>query len=190
MTDKRMHSNMLAIAREAIESRLVGSAPKLLEELADEPMLQEVRGVFVSLYTRSRDEGDRLLRGCIGTIIGRHPVGEGIAAMAQEAAFHDPRFPPVEAWELPEILIEISLLTELTRVSSCDAITIGKDGILLTFGARKAVFLPQVAVEQGWDLGETLTHLSLKAGLSPDIWKDPRCTFEVFQAEVFSEEES
>ncbi len=188
MTDANKRRNMLSIAREAIASRLSSTPQRLLDELSDEPYLQEVRGVFVTLHKRARGSGDLLLRGCIGTIIGRHPLGEAIASMAKEAALHDPRFPSVEAWELPEIIIEISLLTELIQVKSFNDIEIGKDGILLSFGARRAVFLPQVAIEQGWDLGETLTHLSLKAGLSPDVWKDPRCTFEIFQAEVFSEE--
>jgi AMMECR1 domain-containing protein len=49
------------------------------------------------------------------------------------------------------------------------------------------VFLPQVAPEQGWDLAATLTHLSRKAGLPPDAWKDPRARFTVFEAIVFHE---
>jgi AMMECR1 domain-containing protein len=54
---------------------------------------------------------------------------------------------------------------------------------------RQAVFLPQVAPEQGWDLETTLRHLSRKAGLPPNAFKDPETTFEVFQADVFGEGE-
>jgi AMMECR1 domain-containing protein len=51
---------------------------------------------------------------------------------------------------------------------------------------RFAVFLPQVAPEQAWDLPTTLTHLSRKAGLPPDAWQTG-AAFETFQAEVFHE---
>ena len=54
-------------------------------------------------------------------------------------------------------------------------------------GTKGAVFLPQVAPEQGWDLDTTLSHLSYKAGLDPNAYKE-NASFEVFQAEVFSEE--
>ena len=53
--------------------------------------------------------------------------------------------------------------------------------------SRSAVFLPQVAPEQGWDLAETLTNLSRKAGLPPDAWKSPAAKFTVFEAIVFRE---
>ena len=58
--------------------------------------------------------------------------------------------------------------------------TITKDG-------RSAVFLPQVAPEQGWDLATALTYLSRKAGLAPDAWKSPDAKFTVFEAIVFHE---
>ena len=58
--------------------------------------------------------------------------------------------------------------------------TITKDG-------RSAVFLPQVAPEQGWNLEETLTYLSRKAGLPADAWRAPDAAFTVFEAIVFSE---
>jgi AMMECR1 domain-containing protein len=51
-----------------------------------------------------------------------------------------------------------------------------------------AVFLPQVAPEQGWDVSQMLTQLSLKAGLPPDAWKEG-ASFLVFQADVFGENE-
>lgn len=56
----------------------------------------------------------------------------------------------------------------------------------LTKNGRSAVFLPQVATEQGWSLEQTLSHLAAKAGLPPDAWKDG-AKFTVFEAVVFSE---
>ena len=51
---------------------------------------------------------------------------------------------------------------------------------------RSAVFLPQVAPEQGWGIEETLTNLAMKAGLPPDAWREG-ASFTVFEAIVFHE---
>ncbi|MPM62885.1 hypothetical protein SDC9_109763 [bioreactor metagenome] len=51
---------------------------------------------------------------------------------------------------------------------------------------RSAVFLPQVAPEQNWDLPTTLTHLAMKAGLGPDDWREG-AQFTVFEAVVCHE---
>ena len=48
------------------------------------------------------------------------------------------------------------------------------------------MFLPQVALEQGWDTRALLEHLALKAGLKKDAWKD--ADLYAFEAEVFSED--
>ena len=64
---------------------------------------------------------------------------------------------------------------------------IGRHGMVLELGNRSAVFLPQVAPEQGWDLPATLTQLARKAGLPADAWRDPRAKFTVFEAIVFHE---
>ncbi|HEX9187848.1 MAG TPA: AMMECR1 domain-containing protein, partial [Vicinamibacteria bacterium] len=62
------------------------------------------------------------------------------------------------------------------------------DGVLLSKDGRSAVFLPQVAVEQGWGRDEMLDHLCLKAGLPAGSWRRG-AKFSVFQAEVFREGE-
>ena len=46
-----------------------------------------------------------------------------------------------------------------------------ESGIIVEKGANRAVFLPEVAVEQGWSKEETLRHLSMKAGMGPDDWR-------------------
>jgi uncharacterized protein (TIGR00296 family) len=73
-------------------------------------------------------------------------------------------------------------------VGSAKDIRIGTDGVVLRKNGKSAVFLPQVAPEQGWGVEETLTHLATKAGLKPDDWKEG-ASFLVFQAEVFGENE-
>ena len=87
---------------------------------------------------------------------------------------------------LKNISIEISVLSPPWQVESYNDIKIGTHGIILKKDGHSAVFLPQVASEQGWDLATTLTHLSQKAGLPADGWKKD-AEFEVFTAIVFHE---
>jgi AmmeMemoRadiSam system protein A len=105
---------------------------------------------------------------------------------AAVSAAHDPRFPPLEAAELDEVELEVSVLSPTEVVSGPDSIAVGTHGVVLSKGRHRAVFLPQVAVEQGWDRDTMLDHLARKAGLRTDGWREG-ATFEVFTAQVFTE---
>lgn len=182
-------SMLLALARESISSSLGLVSTEVFDAISksSSPVYQGKRGLFVTLKKREGNASYRL-RGCIGNIFGLSPLVESVMNLSREAAFHDPRFPPVQLGELPEILIEMSLLSKPKRIASAESIRIGVDGVILSQGYNRAVFLPQVAPEQGWGVEEMMEHLCMKAGLSPSAWKDGRCELEVFQAEVFSEE--
>jgi uncharacterized protein (TIGR00296 family) len=93
----------------------------------------------------------------------------------------DRRFQPVTAAELPKIEIHISLLSPVTEIASLDGFVIGEHGIIVQKGRRRAVYLPEVAPEQGWTKEQTLSHLSMKAGLSRDAWREG-ATFKVFSS--------
>lgn len=142
--------------------------------------LKENYGVFVTL----KKHGD--LRGCIGNIFPVKPLWEGVIENTLNAASYDRRFTPVTKKEEGEIEIEISVLSKPHRVQSFNEIFLGRDGIIISKDERSAVFLPQVPVEQQWSLEETLSHLSLKAGLNPMAWKE-KMEFHIFSAEVFHE---
>ncbi|MDY0288533.1 MAG: AmmeMemoRadiSam system protein A [Sphaerochaeta sp.] len=186
--DTSVHKLLLALARESISSSLGLVSTEVYESLMKNPsaLFKEKRGLFVTLKKRER-ENVFSLRGCIGNLFGLSSLTESVASLAREAAFHDPRFPPVRLDELSALVIEISVLSKPKRIASPDAIRIGIDGVILSKGSNRAVFLPQVAPEQGWDTETMLENLCMKAGLSPFAWKDSRCELEVFQAEVFSE---
>lgn len=192
MFNAEQKKQLLTIARESIMEYLTGSPGVLISSLktsAISPGLMERNGVFVTLHAKIPGVEQPVLRGCIGNVIGVDPLYQAVRRLAVESAVADPRFPPVRrVEELDTIDIEISVLTIPEKIDHYEKIAIGLDGIFLHAGGRSALFLPQVADEQGWNLEETLTHLSMKAGLSPEIWKDPECRFETFQAEVFSEE--
>lgn len=140
-------------------------------------------GAFVTLHKNGQ------LRGCIGNMIGQAPLIETIRNMAIAASTEDPRFPPVKKEELSDIDIEISVLSPMKRINDVSEIEVGKHGILLGRGWNQGVLLPQVATEQGWDRTAFLQHTCLKAGLSPDDWKDPETIIEIFSAQVFGEKQ-
>jgi AmmeMemoRadiSam system protein B/AmmeMemoRadiSam system protein A len=163
---------MLSLARKSIDSALAGRG---VPQDQCEPDLMQPRGVFVTL----KKGGE--LRGCIGRII---PLS---TAMARAAAFEDPRFPPLKRDELSAVSIEISVLTPLKRVAGGGDIIVGRDGVLLQKDGNSAVYLPQVATEQGWSRKQMLDHLCLKGGMRPGCWKDAQLS--VFQAEAFHEDD-
>ncbi len=173
---------LLALARGTLEGYLeTGRRPEPRDlGLRLTAGMRQVAGAFVTLH-----EGGAL-RGCIGEIFPRRALCDVVRDHALNAALKDPRFAPVTRGELPELRIEISVLTPPVRVDSWREIAAGRHGMVLHKQGRSAVFLPQVAAEQGWDIETTLTHLARKAGLPPDAWKEG-AGFEVFEAVVFGE---
>jgi len=138
------------------------------------------QGAFVTLKRHGE------LRGCIGHMENDLPLGQVVGHMALQAAFNDRRFSPLKFAELEAIEIEVSVLTPFQRIDGPGRIIIGRDGVMLQKAGRSAVFLPQVAPEQGWGLDDMLAQLSRKAGLSPSAWKEGASLY-IFQAQVFSE---
>ncbi len=171
---------LLTIARKSIKNFF--NAGKSLKIKDCPRKISKKQGAFVTLTYRGS------LRGCIGRMKSDAPLCQVISEMAVQAAFFDPRFSPLSREEFNDIEIEISVLTPFQKVKSYNDIRIGIDGVLLKKGRHSAVYLPQVAPEQGWNLDETLSHLSLKAGLSSDAWKYDTDFF-TFQAIVFSEKD-
>jgi AmmeMemoRadiSam system protein A len=178
---------LLVLARGAILDRLRGdgSLERLRSALEITPALEETRGAFVTLHVTDA-AGDRpRLRGCIGTVAPTEPLHRHVIENAIHAAFDDPRFPPLEEREVPGLTIEISALTPMRPVEGPEVIVPGSDGVYLERGTSRAVFLPQVATEQGWGTREMLEHLALKAHLPRDGWHG--ASLKVFKAEVFGE---
>lgn len=175
---------LLALARRTIDLSLEGKRPDDPGDLGVEPTpaMKQKMGGFVTLSIGGE------LRGCIGEIFPQRALADVVIDHAYDSAFKDPRFPPLAAKELPKVRIEISALTPPVPVASYENIVIGRHGMVIELAGRSAVFLPQVAPEQGWDLATTLTYLSRKAGLPGNAWQDPRAKFTVFEAVVFHEE--
>ncbi len=170
---------LLRLARDTIRAFL--EKGDRLPAKSDDEALNRVQGCFVTL------EKDGDLRGCIGAIVARKPLVENVRDMAIAAATEDRRFPPVKADELGEIEIEVSVLSPLRRVDDASDIVVGRHGVVVKQEHRQGVFLPQVAVENGWDRDTMLTVLCAeKAGLPPDAWRRGAELY-VFTTQAFGE---
>ncbi|PWT92240.1 MAG: AMMECR1 domain-containing protein [Acidobacteria bacterium] len=148
---------------------------------------QEFLNVPASVFVTLKKHGQ--LRGCIGILEERYPLGEAIVKSAISAAVHDPRFPPVKPKELSELHVEISVLSPFHEVHDIEEIEVGVHGIHITAGRNRGLLLPQVAPEHHWDRITFLNHTAMKAGLVADAWKNPDTRIQIFSAEVFGEDE-
>jgi AmmeMemoRadiSam system protein B/AmmeMemoRadiSam system protein A len=165
------------IARQAIEAAVRGEKPPAVGDLP--ARLKENYGIFVTI----KKHGE--LRGCIGHIIADQPLYKSCQEMARAAALNDPRFPAVKVRELPDLAIEISVLTPMERLTDPSSIVIGRDGLIIRKGYQSGLLLPQVAAEYGWTAEEFLAQTCRKAGLPQDAYQDQDAEIYKFSAEVF-----
>ena len=184
LLDKRQQKELLAIARQTVES-YVREGKILKFEIKDE-RLQKKEGAFVTLHKGGQ------LRGCIGQIIpSGEPLWEVVRDIAITAASQDYRFNPVTSGELDKLDYEISVLSVPEEIDNWRNIKLGEHGVIVEGGERSGVFLPQVATETDWSLEEFLSQLcSQKAGLDPNCYKnDPNVKLKTFTAQVFSKKD-
>ena len=183
---------LVRVARGALDAELRGDTAPLDAALRELPVGRAsfpLQAVFVTLKRKDPAAIARLgdLRGCIGQVVPTDPLDLAVVKSALDAALDDPRFPEVKAWELPGLSVEVTVLSPIVPIGSWKEIRIGTHGIVLEKGAHRALFLPQVATEQGWAVEETLDALAQKAGLSRGEWRSG-AKFSVFTGQVFHEE--
>ena len=181
---------LLRLARAALEAQIVHGNSIELERFCLDGRLVEKHGAFVTL----RMEGK--LRGCMGYTSNTQPLAAAVCRSAVRSATEDPRFSPVLAHEVESLRVEVSALGEgdtprspFRRVGSVSEIVIGRDGILVRKGSKRAgLLLPQVATEQGWDVDQFLDAACRKAGLPPLAWEAEDVELFRFTAQVFRED--
>jgi uncharacterized protein len=160
---------LLDVAEHSIGAGLDGGGPLLpaLDDLPD--VARAPAAVFVTLHVCGR------LNGCIGGVEALDPLAHAVARHAWSSAFGDPRLPPLRWADVPALDVEISVLSELELVPASTAEELlsqlrpGVDGVLLTEGRRRGLFLPAVW-DQIADPATFLRHLQAKAGLPPGRW--------------------
>ena len=170
---------LLRLARRAVIDAV--SHEVLTEQIPMDGIFAQRRGAFVTLHVRNH------LRGCIGVTEARDPLGDCIVRCAASAALQDPRFPPVRADELPDLQIEISLLSSPAPIQPTE-IEIGRHGLLISRGRQRGLLLPQVATEHHLNGEQFLQETCRKARLPPDAWRDPDIELLGFTCEVISED--
>lgn len=177
-------NTLLTLARRTVEAAVRRRGPvdadKMAAGLELTDTLKKPMGAFVTLKKQGR------LRGCIGYLRPVAPLYKAVVSNAASAALRDRRFRPVAPAELSDLHVEISVLSVPVPVAGYEDIEIGCHGIILEKHGRRATYLPHVAPEQGWDRATTLSHLSRKAGISPDGWRHG-ASFRVYTAIVFEE---
>ena len=170
-------------ARSSIVAETAGGSPELdLPALFDEKC-----GVFVTIKTYPQGN----LRGCIGYPEPAFPLKDALVFSAQSAC-HDPRFMPLSKKEADRCTVEVTVLSrpvlfEGSKDKLLRAIKIGRDGLIIEFGRRRGLLLPQVPLEWGWDAEEFMGQLSRKAGLPTDTWRLKDATIFTFTGEIFHE---
>ena len=187
---------LLADARESIASKLESRQPQYrgahyqcgsADYPAQNSILYEPCGAFVTLNTINTSSSGSKLRGCIGRMTAILPLIETVRAMASEAAFRDPRFPALKPGELEQCQIEISALSPMALCTDPRQVIVGVHGLYLVKSGRSGVLLPQVPVEQGWNLDEYLDYICLKASLPARSYNAPDAALYTFTAVVFGE---
>ena len=177
LVNEESRKHLLARARAAI-ARAIGAER---ETTVADAMPESFRaGAFVTLRVRGQ------LRGCIGYPEPALPLIEVVEHCAVSAAVSDPRFAPVSVSEWSSVDLEISVLGPIEVVTSIDEVEVGKHGLIIEFGSRRGLLLPQVATEWKWDAAEFASQTCVKAGLPRNAWQTGAHLYK-FEAEVFGE---
>lgn len=181
---------LVALARktlmEKFNRKISEDAKQNLDVLLEDKALSVKTGTFVTLKIGGQ------LRGCIGSLVGRDYLTDGVRKNAVNAAFHDPRFSPLTNRELDRLSIEVSVLTEpqpLVYADAADLVTQLRaqiDGVTIRKGSASATFLPQVW-QQLPEAETFLSHLCTKAGLSSNDWRRGDLEVETYQVQYFTD---
>lgn len=183
---KEEQNFLLSLARDTLNSYLKNGTIPLVNETMLTENLKKIQGCFVTLNKNG------MLRGCIGHIIPKVPLYQCVIQNSISAALFDKRFPSVTYDELPEIDIEISVLTTPKRIEFntpeelLNKLMPNKDGVVLHYKGRDSTYLPQV-----WELIpdkiEFLSKLCEKQGSPTDCWQKRDVFIEIYHAFVFKE---
>ncbi len=181
---------LVKAARAAVETHLSGK--EFQSQAVASPGLKEERGVFVTLLDHVNGGN---LRGCIGIPFPTRSLLEQVRVAAVEAATTDFRFEPVSLEELQKrIVLEATVLSVMEPIwvknplDLRENILVGRDGLMVEGKGSHGLLLPQVAVDEGFDSEEFLSHCCLKADLPPDAWLTGEVRVSRFQGQVFAEE--
>ena len=156
MEEKKLHP-VTKLAKETVESYIREGKMPQPQELT--PEMKEQAGVFVSIHKHGE------LRGCIGTFEPtKNNVAEEIKANAISSATKDPRFPPIDASELPDLEYNVDILTKPEPIKDTNELNPKRYGVIVESGFKRGLLLP--ALEGVDSVEEQIAICRLKAGIS------------------------
>ena len=180
-------AQLLDIAYRSIRTGLQSGQALQLDETRLIDSLAVESAVFITL-TRAGE-----LRGCIGSLQPVDPLARAVARSAFNAAFRDRRFAKLQAAEMDDLRIEISVLSAMeplavdSRQELLGLLQPGVDGLLLEDQGQRSTFLPKV-----WEKipspNEFVEQLMLKAGLGANHWSST-IRFQRYRTLSFGESE-
>lgn len=171
---------LLQLARDTAQRMLEGLSLAPCDQLTIEG---KAGGVFVTFWKV------KMLRGCMGSFRSTDDIPAAVVEVTRNS-LRDPRFTsnPINAKELPDLTIEISVLSASQRTQDPLSLKPGKHGIIVTRGTHSGCFLPHVASQRGLSAGEFLSMCcTMKAGLPADAWKDEKTEVRLFESDSFSD---
>ena len=187
MLDPGIGQALINVARRSLE-QFVRQRERYRPDLGELPTAVSNPGCsFVTLTNLGK------LRGCIGGTEARWPLAEDVARHAAAAASRDPRFTAVTPDELTNIRLEVTVLTPPQPLPFADYADLlaqlrPVDGVILTWGTKRAVLLPQV-----WrrlpEPAQFLDVLAQKANIpAPELRRaPPTISVQTFRVQHFAE---
>lgn len=154
-----MEDNYIKLAKQAVDLWVKNNEQLKPPPDTPEEMLNQQKGVFVTLRRRGE------LRGCIGTFEPtRQNIAQEIINNAISAASKDPRFPPLPEDELGEIEISVDVLSSPEPCQPRD-LDPNEYGVIVEKGGRRGLLLPDISGVDTVD--QQLNIAKRKAGISP-----------------------
>lgn len=171
----------LNIARCAIETYVKNNTIPCIKTVS--LSLQKHYGAFVTIRKKSGE-----LRGCVGEFEPNKPLHTVIQNMSILASTNDSRFDPITRNELNQLVIEISVMSPIRKITRWQDIIVGVHGVVIKNENITATYLPQVATENAMSLETFLESLCReKAGLSKDCYKNPDVELYIYDVQIISD---
>ena len=179
---------LVRAARDAIETHLTSPAFKaeaIKRHIAD--FVDEER-VFVSI----EHYPTKVQRGCVGSYKQAGKLKDALIDAAISAT-EDPRFVPVSHREFDHMIVGVNLLSKPILIRHTDAgsmsehVKVGKDGLIIEYGYKSGILMPDSAAEGNWNSEEFLENLCIMAGLAPGSWKMGAAKIFRFSSQIFKE---
>ncbi len=170
-------ARLLRHARSSIEEATgYGENTVLRSEIPDNIQFD---GVHIDIIAENRESGIGIMRTGTGLF-------DAVRNVALASAFNDPRFKPIDKYQLDEIRLRLYIFYNLKRINRIDDFVPGRHGIWLIRGNISAKVFPS-EMDLSLKKEDIIGRVCLSAGLFSDAWKARDTELWVFDIVVFEE---